>query len=201
MSLVESFVLGIQRVKRKLFTLILSSSFFSIGDGTIVVPPIRFENLAQISLGKNVLIMRDCWIQVISVNEKSRDPVISIGNNVIIGMGATISGIRRIVIEDFALFARNVYISDHGHEFHDIERPISLQGIRKIDDVKIGYGAWLGQNVVVLPGVSIGRNAVVGANSVVNSDIPDYCVAVGSPAKIVSRYDSELRCWVRTGQE
>ena len=52
----------------------------------------------------------------------------------------------------------------------------------------IGSGSWLGTGVVVLPGATIGRNVVVGAGSVVVGELPDHCVAVGSPAKPVKRY-------------
>jgi len=164
------------------------------------VPPFRYGNLGSISLGSDVQIMRDCWIQVIPPGSRDPHPALSIGDNVSIGMGATISAAKSIVIEDFALFARNVYISDHGHEYHDVGRPICLQGLRKLAGVRIGYGSWLGQNVVVLPGVSIGRNSVVGANSVVQSDIPDYCVAVGAPARVIKRYDSVRECWEHIGK-
>jgi acetyltransferase-like isoleucine patch superfamily enzyme len=51
--------------------------------------------------------------------------------------------------------------------------------------VKIKDGAWLGTNVTVMPGVTIGRNAVIGANSVVNGDVPDFATAVGAPARIL----------------
>jgi acetyltransferase-like isoleucine patch superfamily enzyme len=56
--------------------------------------------------------------------------------------------------------------------------------------VLIRQGAWLGQNVVVCPGVTIGRGAVIGANSVVNRDIPDFCVAAGAPARVLKSIES-----------
>ena len=57
-------------------------------------------------------------------------------------------------------------------------------------------GAWIGNNVVILPGVRIGRKAVVGAGSVVSRSIPDYCIAVGNPARVVKRFDSISSRWV-----
>jgi acetyltransferase-like isoleucine patch superfamily enzyme len=55
-------------------------------------------------------------------------------------------------------------------------------------------GAWLGENVCVI-GASIGKNSVIGANSVVTKNIPDYCVAVGSPAKVIKKYNVEKQIW------
>jgi len=54
--------------------------------------------------------------------------------------------------------------------------------------VRIGAGSWIGHGAVVLPGATIGRHVAIGANSVVTGDIPDFCVAVGSPARIIRRY-------------
>lgn len=85
--------------------------------------------------------------------------------------------------------ARYVYISDHSHAHASVKEAIKDQGIAKVSPVRICEGAWLGQSVVVCPGVTIGRNAVVGANSVVKHDVPDFCVAAGAPAKVIRRVD------------
>ena len=63
--------------------------------------------------------------------------------------------------------------------------------------VIIGEGSWLGTNVVVVGKVSIGKHCVIGANSVVTKDIPDYSVAAGIPAKVIKKYDFEKKEWVR----
>jgi len=63
--------------------------------------------------------------------------------------------------------------------------------------VVIGQGAFIGFNSIVLPNVTIGRNAVVGAHSVVTRDVPEYCVVAGNPAQIIKRYNFETRSWDR----
>jgi acetyltransferase-like isoleucine patch superfamily enzyme len=83
------------------------------------------------------------------------------------------------------LMAWNVQIYDAEHETSDPARPIRDQGLARGGKVRIRDGAWLGANVVVLSGVTIGRNAVVGANSVVTADIPDFATAAGVPAKVI----------------
>jgi acetyltransferase-like isoleucine patch superfamily enzyme len=100
-----------------------------------------------------------------------------------------------VLIEEYVLLARNVQIADHAHAFDNIDVPIMEQGIDRIAQVTIGRGTWLGQNVVVLPGATIGQHCVVGANSVVNSSIPDYSVAVGAPARIVKRFNQNSAKW------
>ena len=77
-----------------------------------------------------------------------------------------VSAALSITIGEGVLFARGIYISDHSHAFGDAETPILGQGIDKVEPVVIEDGAWLGENVVVCPGVRIGKGAVIGANSV-----------------------------------
>jgi acetyltransferase-like isoleucine patch superfamily enzyme len=112
-------------------------------------------------------------------------------------MNATISAVESIIIEENVFTARNVYISDHGHQYEDINMPIAMQFIRKKAPVLIKKNSWLGQNAVILPGVTVGRHCVIGANSIVNSDIPDFSIAAGAPARIIKRYDAVSNMWVK----
>lgn len=175
------------RIRARIYTKLIASSFYSIGMGTRIDPPFRFANLKGIQLGKRVNINRFSWIQVLKSDALESGPVIVVGDNTSIGELATISAIRKIEIGESVLFARNVYISDHRHSYEDVSMPIQSQGIANVAEVKIGSNSWLGQNSAILPGVTIGRHCVIGANSVVNRDVPDYCVAAGVPAKIVKR--------------
>ena len=88
--------------------------------------------------------------------ESRRSPKLIIKAHTGIGMGAHISAAKQILIEEYVLLGRNVHISDHTHAFENIQTPIIQQGINGIAPVSIGRGTWLGQNVVVLPGVTIG---------------------------------------------
>lgn len=63
--------------------------------------------------------------------------------------------------------------------------------------VKIGKRCWLGEGVIVMPGVTIGDGCIIGAHSIVNKDIPANSIAVGSPAKVIKRYSYEKKCWVK----
>ena len=183
------------RLQTRFFTLLLSSQFKEFGAGSQISPPFRFYGLDEMSLGESVMINRDCWIQTIPGGEQGKDAKLVIGSHAGIGMGAHISAAKQVVIGEYALLARNVQISDHAHAFENIDMPIMEQGINHIAPVIIGKHSWLGQNVVVLPGVTIGRHCVIGANSVVNSSIPDFCVAVGAPARVVKCYDPKTGRW------
>jgi acetyltransferase-like isoleucine patch superfamily enzyme len=80
-----------------------------------------------------------------------------------------------------------VYITDQNHDYRDITVPISQQS-QPERAVVIGDNSWIGHGAVILPGSHIGKHVVIGANSVVTGKIPDYSVAVGSPAKVIRRY-------------
>jgi acetyltransferase-like isoleucine patch superfamily enzyme len=175
---------GAVRVKAKCFSLLIGGSFASFGRETVLMPPLRLAGERRISLGDNIFIGAACWLQTLA-NDDDCSIAISIGNRTSIAGGCVISAVQQVIIEEDVLLAKNVYISDHMHRHTSSTLPILRQGLDKVRAVRVKSGAWLGQNVVVCPGVTIGKNAVVGANSVVTRDIPDFAVAVGSPARVV----------------
>jgi len=156
--------------------------------------------LQYVWLGDRVCINRDSWIVTLpdGAKEEENSFKLIIKSDAEIGMGATIAAARQVVVGEHVLLARNVYISDHGHAYEDIAVPVSEQGIGESKPVSIGRHSWLGQNVAVLPGVSIGEHCVIGANSVVNRSIPDFSIAVGSPARVVRQYNLHTAQWEKT---
>lgn len=81
-----------------------------------------------------------------------------------------------------------MYITDCDHEYRNVDIPIIDQGIvQKGQKVSIGDGSYIGINAVIVGNVKIGKHCVIGANSVVTKDVLDYCVAVGSPAKVIKK--------------
>ena len=116
---------------------------------------------------------------------KLHDQILTIGDRCLIGRGSHLVAHFGIVIEDDVYTGPNVYITDQNHAWTDPEQPIGWQSGPE-RPVVIGAGSWLGTGVVVLPGVTIGRHVAVGAGSIVTHDLPDHCVAVGAPAKVVA---------------
>ena len=194
---VELFLEKLIRIRARLYTIVLFSSFKRFGKGSVITPPLRFHNLRHISIGKNVIINSNCWLQTVNDKSNGTEPLLVVQDDASIGMNATISAAKKIIIEDHVLLGRNVFITDHGHEYGEIAIPIEAQGIGKSAEVRIGAQTWIGQNAVILPGATIGKHCVIGANSVVNSPVPDFCVAAGAPASIIRRYDSADRLWKR----
>ena len=117
-----------------------------------------------------------------------------IGSNTRVGIGNTIIG--PVTISDNVNIGQNVTISGLNHNYEDPNKTISEQGVSTMP-IKIENNVWIGANSVVLPGVQIGNHSVIGAGSIITKDIPPYSVAVGNPARIVKRYDMDLKEWVK----
>ena len=156
----------------------------------------RIAGKDGISIGNHVVINEGCWIecQPLTINQ---NPRLVISDGCVLGHFNEIYSTSDIVLERHVLTADRVYISDNLHGYSNPDIPIIQQPILQNRKVLIGEGSWLGVNVCVL-GASIGKHCVIGANSVVNHDIPDYCVAVGVPARIVKRYDPNTKQWRKT---
>ena len=117
---------------------------------------------------------------------------ISIGKFVTIRPGSMlfaspISNEEQIIIEDYALIGSGVHIYVSNHNFEKSCTPIYFQGHSCVKKVVLKSGCWVGANTVILPGVTIGSNSVIGAGSIVTKSIPDNCVAVGQPAKVIKK--------------
>jgi acetyltransferase-like isoleucine patch superfamily enzyme len=152
-------------------------------------PPGTVFNERWIQIGRRVMIGPRVSISagMLPGQEMVSDPVVSIGDRTVIGQGSYIVGHFSIDIGADVLTGPYVYITDQNHTYEDPRVPIGSQWPVEAS-VHIGCGSWLGTGVIVLPGACIGRNVVVGAGSVVVGELPDYSVAVGSPARVVKRY-------------
>lgn len=117
---------------------------------------------------------------------------VHLGNNVYFNFNATMVDDTHIYIGDYTLLGPNVVIATAGHPILPELREKALQYNMP---VHIGKNCWLGAGVIVLPGVTIGNNTVIGAGSVVTKDIPANVVAVGNPCKVlreISEHDKEF---------
>ncbi|WP_197026909.1 acyltransferase [Butyrivibrio sp. FCS014] len=126
---------------------------------------------------------------------------INIGNGTEIGQRDRLSIANSLYIGKDVLLSPNVYITDCDHEYRNIQVPVIKQGIVNRDNkISIGDGAYIGINAVIVGNISIGQGTVVGANSVVTRDIPDYCVAVGAPARVIKRFNEEKMEWEKVDE-
>lgn len=118
----------------------------------------------------------------------------SIGKNVVFAGYNFIACMFSIKIGDNTQIGEFTSIRDNDHEYANVKENIISQGY-KIAPIVISDNVWIGRGCAILKGVSIGRHSVIGANSVVTKDVPSYSVAVGSPAKVIKKYDFETQSW------
>jgi acetyltransferase-like isoleucine patch superfamily enzyme len=175
----------------------------------VIELPRRLVNTNRIHIGDDIWIGPDSLIIAVTEyptmpmqdpkNKKINqtfDPIIRIGNRVTATGGLQIAAHREITIEDDVMFASNINITDGLHGYKNANEPYKYQNIFKISPITIKQGCWIGQNVVISPGVTIGKNTIIGSNSVVTTSIPDKCIAIGTPAKVLKKWDEVKSSWV-----
>jgi len=157
------------------------------GKGAIVRPRTRMDVVPwnKFELGE------DSTIEDFSAINNGVGPVI-IGDRTKIGLSNTIIG--PVSIGNDIRLAQNITLSGLNHNYTDVTLPIHVQGVSTAPIV-IEDETWIGANVVVLAGVTIGKHCIVAAGSVVTKDVPSYSVAVGNPARVVKKYNSETENW------
>lgn len=143
-----------------------------------------------ISIGAGSLVMKNAILHVYNFRDLPHAGI-NIGARSLIGESCILRGQGGISIGDDVYLGTLVQLLAVNHVFTDTRRPISQQGITAAG-ISIADGAWIGSGAIVLDGVRIGRNAVVGAGAVVTKDVPDYCVAVGNPARVVRDLHHDL---------
>jgi len=184
----------INGLEKLCFLLIFAKKFYIFGNKSCIKRPFRIDGAENIIIGNNTFIQKDSWLYAVGIEGIAAR--LTIGMKCVFGYNNHITCVRVVSIGDKVLTANNVYISDNLHSYENINTPVLDQAIAFKGSVSIGSGSWLGENVCII-GASIGKNCVIGANSVVTKDIPDYCVAVGAPAKIIKRYDLVTDKWVK----
>lgn len=130
------------------------------------------------SAGKNMNIGRYCKIHKNT----------TIGDHSGVGFGCEIP--NGVTLGSHVMMGPDVLIFTQNHQTADTEIPMREQGMAPLKPVVIGDDVWIGARVCILPGVTIGQGAVIGACAVVSKDVPAYSVAVGNPARVVKKRKS-----------
>ena len=170
--------------------------------------PRRISNANCIWIGDDVSLGPGCLLSATrrypgnfmqgapEITQQEFEPEIHIGNRVSATGYLTIGAASRVEIGDDALLASHIFISDNQHGHSRVDLPYKYQPLEKIAPVIIGAGCWIGEHVVIMPGVTIGEMSIVGANSVVTQSVPARSIVVGSPARVIRQWDAAEEGWV-----
>lgn len=142
-----------------------------------------------VAVGDHVYICSHAWLNA-KDDRGDGKPTLSIGDRTYIGRMVHINAWQDVAIGADVLIGDRVTILDADHHFDNANIPIRLQGDSFFGAVRLRDGCWIGAGAVIMPGVTVGRNAVVAANAVVTRDVPDRTVVGGVPAKIIRKLDN-----------
>ncbi len=182
-----------RKIRHIIYYLVNRTKFKSIAYSSDIHKGVKIDGMSNISLGEHVIVQRFSWLGALPLTGEESCSL-EIEEGCVIGNFNHIYATHKVRIGKNVLLADRVYISDCSHSYKNVDVPIVKQPIKQLNDAIIDNGAWIGENVCII-GCKVGKNSVVGANSVVTSDIPDYCVAVGSPAHVIKKYNIELNRW------
>lgn len=171
----------------------ISSSFKSCGKNFKVTYNTNLKGLKYFQIGKNFNALSglriECWDEYKGI---VFEPILLIGDNVIMNFNVHIGCINKIQIGNNVLFASNVFITDHFHgdtqntnfNIPPVDRALFSKGPVIIED-----NVWIGENVSIMPNVTIGKGCIIGANSLVTKSFPSNSIIGGVPAKIIRNYE------------
>jgi lipopolysaccharide O-acetyltransferase len=164
-------------------------------------PRAHLRGLACIAMGEDFAAGEGLWLEAIThYGDQRFAPRLVIGNHVRISHWSHIACTHSVTIGDGVLIGSKVMITDHNHGVFGVgatstaippaERPLDQDR-----SVMIGSNVWLGDSVVVCPGVTVGEGSVAGANAVVTTDVPPHTLVVGVPARPIRSYDVVRGIW------
>jgi acetyltransferase-like isoleucine patch superfamily enzyme len=169
-----------------------------MGHGSVIYNPLLITHPECIDIGERTQIRDGIRLEVVC-DPYGRKPRLSIGSDTGIEQNVHIVCHSQVSIGNAVAITASCAIVDVTHPFRDVTSTLKI-GDRIADEdsfVEIGDGAFLGYGAVILPKVRIGRGAVIGANSVVTKDVPDFGVAAGSPAVLLEVYDQQAQRWIK----
>lgn len=194
---------GVRGLLRLLIDVIFTKAFVS-RRARLVRRPAYIRGARFIDFGRNLTTGVALRLDAFPLRPE-RGACLKFGDRVQLNDYVHIAAVDEVRIGNDVLIASKVFITDHNHgvysgdgPHHDPEVPPALRTLVS-KPVTIEDNVWIGEFVSVLPGVTIGRGAVIGTMSVVNRDIPPYTIAVGVPARVIRSFDPASGKWVPVG--
>jgi acetyltransferase-like isoleucine patch superfamily enzyme len=133
----------------------------------------------RLEVGADTLFEPGVWITA------PGEARIRIGSGTFLNLGVMIAAFELVEIGDHCMLANGCFVSEANHRFDDVHQPVTWQGFSTKGPTRIGDNVWCGAHVVVTSGVTIGERAIVGANSVVTTDVAPYSIVAGTPARVL----------------
>jgi acetyltransferase-like isoleucine patch superfamily enzyme len=133
----------------------------------------------RLEIGEHALLEPNVWLTSPAPGR------IRIGAGSFLNLNVMVAAVELVEIGDHCMFANNCFITDGNHRFDDPDKPVTWQGFTSKGPTRVGDNVWCGAGVVITSGVTVGRRCVIGANSVVTTDLPPFSIAAGAPARVL----------------
>ncbi len=133
----------------------------------------------RLEIGPQTVLEPDVWLTAPGAAR------IRIGGGTFLNIGVMVAALELVEIGEHCMFANGCFISDGSHRFDDPDKPVPWQGFTTKGPTRIGDNVWCGAHAVITSGVTVGERSVIGANSVVTTDIPPFSIAAGAPARVL----------------
>lgn len=168
-----------------------------LGPNSYFAEPYVIRSPQRVYVGDEVRVDRGAVLSLVaSYGDRTFDPVVRIGSDVMIGTDLHLHCAGRIEIGDRAAIAARVYIGDSFRDYDDPTLPPAQLPMADPEPVRICEDVFIGAGAAVLPGVTVGKRAIVAAGSVLTRDVPPLSVVFGNPARVVRSWDEHAGEWV-----
>lgn len=165
------------------------------GENSYIETPIKsVTGSNKVFIGNNTYLHSGARLDVYNADSLQTSGI-HIGDNCYICYDFTCLCGSEITIEDNVLIASGVCLFGENHGMDPESEMDYMHQDLKPGSISIGKGTWLGEKVMILPNVSIGKKCIIGSGSIVTDSVPDYCIAVGNPARVIKRYSFERGKW------
>ncbi len=166
--------------------------FKSVGKRCVMTKPLRLTNLQNVTLGDRVYILPGLRMETLEKTEQQEfSPSLVIGNDVQIHQNCHIFCADNIIIHDNVSLGAGSMVNDCTHGYAELDVPFTKQPLTT-KPIEICENTIIGNNVLILPGVKIGKNCYIGGNTVISKSVPDYSiVSAPKPRSVVMPHDSE----------
>lgn len=176
----------------KIYTALIKKKFFKFGKNSIICFPCKIESRENISIGENVLICKNVWLNAGIKKINNNNPTLIIKDGCHISSYTHINAFEDVTIEKNVLVGEGVYFGDTIHSTEDYNIPIIQQKYKFQGKVIIGEGSHLCRYSTISSNCIVGKNSIICPNAfVVQNEIPDYSMSIGNPAILIEDYNKK----------
>ena len=167
----------------------------NVGPRSFIDPTAQVLGWQQVRIGHHTIVGENSWI---NVNQRDQsEPAVIIGNNCFLGRRNFLTAGVTITIGDYCLTGPDCHFLGADHDSSSPFTPFSISGVPANGVIEVGTNCWFGSSVIVLKNVRIGFGSILGAGALVTRDCPPFSMMVGSPARIIKRFNMRRKEWVK----